>query len=178
MYHAVPVFRLPIGIGIPSLFRTVPQWIMMKAVCQGGRPSDGKALEEARRAYACKRPGEYFSGPFTARGCEEGWMLSVGCRAMAASETAYSCPYTSKYRAFVRGSPIHRKRGGVVPAESADCPRKEEAFFTAIRCRLFCPRWLPVVFCRTCQGAGGAGRAQRVCVDAGCPSHPRPSLTP
>ena len=72
-----------------------------------------------------------------------------------------SCPRLPDFRGTVIGvgSPT-QKRGGVVPAEPADCPRKEEApFFTVIRCRLFCPRWLPVVFCRTCRAlAALAGR--------------------
>ena len=65
----------------------------------------------------------------------------------------------------------HPEKGvGVYLPSQRIAPGRRKPFFTAIRCRLFCPRWLPVVFCRTCRGAGGAGRAQRVCVDAGCPA--------
>ena len=166
---------------------------MLKSVWLG-RPSDGKALEEARRAYACKRPGGYFSGPFTALGCEEGWMLSVGCCALwllpkqptvahiranaARSLASCSLPRLPDFRGAVTGlGKPHPEKGGLYMPSQRIVSRKEKGFFTAIRCRLFCPRWLHVVFCRTCRGAGGAGRAQRVCVDAGCPSHRRPSPT-
>ena len=92
---------------------------MMKAVCLGGRPSDGKALEEARWAYVYKRPGRYFSGPFTALGCEEGWMLSVGCCALwllpkqptiAHIRANAARPFASCLLSTPAGFPRHRHR--------------------------------------------------------------------
>ena len=118
---------------------------MLKSVWLG-RPSDGKALEEARRAYACKRPGGYFSGPFTALGCEEGWMLSVGCCALwllpkqlqlpytsnaARSLAPAACPRLPDFRGAVTGlGKPHPEKGGAVYAEPADCiPEGERLFY-------------------------------------------------
>ena len=167
---------------------------MMKAC--GDVRRTGKRRKRHGGQDACKRPGGYFSGPFT---CTRAvgrldvelqtvalWLflnslqLPIYEQMPRGPSLPASCPRLPDFRGTVigLGSPTQKKGWGCTCRASGLPPEGGSPFFTAIRCRLFCPRWLPVVFCRTCRGAGGAGRAQRVCVDAGCPSHRRPSPTP
>ena len=169
---------------------------MMKAVCLRGRPADGKALEEARLGKMhVKGPEGISPGLLHAPGCgKAGCSVADSCAmavfkqpTIAHIRANAARPFASCLLSTPAGFPRHRHRRwqphpekgmGVYLPSQRIAPGRRKPFFTAIRCRLFCPRWLPVVFCRTCRGAGGAGRAQRVCVDAGCPSHRRPSPTP
>ena len=194
MYHAVPVFRSPIGnLDALSFLNGATVGYdesRVPAGTSGGRESAGRGTVGKTHV---KGPEGISPGLLHAPGCGGGWMLSCALWLFLNSlqlpiyeqmprgpSLPASCPRLPDFRVTVIGvgSPTQKKGWGCTCRASGLPPEGGSPFFTAIRCRLFCPRWLPVVFCRTCRGAGGAGRAQRVCVDAGCPSHRRPSPTP
>lgn len=194
MYHAVPVFRSPIGnLDALSFLNGATVGYdesRVPAGTSGGRESAGRCTVGKTHV---KGPEGISPGLLHAPGCGGGWMLSCALWLFLKQPTIAHIranaarPFASCLLSTPAGFPRHRhspwrphpeKGVGLYLPSQRIAPGRRKPFFTAIRCRLFCPRWLPVVFCRTCRGAGGADRAQRVCVDAGCPSHRRPSPTP